>query len=228
MANICYSAVVTANKKDFIKVMNYLESHSYGKFLEKMGDNDENPSWTDYVGFAHMGKNHSFCCGESWIPMGKNHIFRFESSWTPPVDLANEISKKCEGEIEFWYQESGCGFAGMMKIKGGELIEEKDIPCDISDIDMQLCLMLTDWDGINWSYPIDGNHDIHIKSGVRYPGPLDVYVEMVEEEEDGSFKYILTDRAILKSNNVGEYIEKMKSKYMLNNSNRSNYEEVSK
>lgn len=202
MANICYSAVVTPNKKDFIKVMNYLGSQSYEKFLEKMGDNDENPRWTDYVGFAYMGKK---------------YIFRFESSWTPPVDLANEISKKCEGEIEFWYQESGCGFAGMMKNKGGELIEEKDIPCDISDIDMQLCLMLTDWDGINWSYPIDEDHEIHIKSGVRYPEPLDVYVEKVEKEEDGSFKFTLTDRDILKSNNVGEYIEKMKSKYMLNN-----------
>ena len=182
MANICYSAVVTENKKDFIKVMNYLESQSYGKFLKKMGDNDENPSWTDYVGFAHMDKN---------------HIFRFESSWIPPVDLVYEISKKCEGEIEFWYQESGCGIAGMMKIKGGELIEEKDIPCEISDIDMQSCLMLTDWDGINWRYPIDDNHDIHIKSGVRYPGVLDVSVEMVEEEGDGSFKYTLTDRNIL-------------------------------
>lgn len=202
MANICYSAVVTENKKDFIKVMNYLESQSYGKFLKKMGDNDDNPSWTDYVGSAHMDKN---------------HIFRFESSWIPPVDLVYEISKKCEGEIEFWYQESGCGIAGMMKIKGGELIEEKDIPCDISDIDMQSCLMLTDWDGINWRYPIDDNHDIHIKSGVRYPGILDVYVEMVEEEGDGSFKYTLTDMKILKSNDVGEYIEKMKSKYMLNN-----------
>ena len=202
MANICYSAVVTENKKDFIKVMNYLESQSYGKFLEKMEDNDENPSWTDYVGFAHMDKN---------------HIFRFESSWIPPVDLVYEISKKCEGEIEFWYQESGCGIAGMMKIKGGEMIEEKDIPCDISDIDMQSCLMLTDWDGINWRYSIDGNKVIIIKGGVRYPGFLDVYVKMVEKEEDGSFKYTLTDRDILKSNDVGEYIEKMKSKYMLNN-----------
>ena len=40
---------------------------------------------------------------------------------------------------------------------------------------------------------------------------------MVEKEEDGSFKYTLTDRDILKSNDVGEYVEKMKSKYMLNN-----------
>ena len=154
------------------------------------------------MGFAHMDKN---------------HIFRFESSWIPPVDLVYEISKKCEGEIEFWYQESGCGIAGMMKIKGGELIEEKDIPCEISDIDMQSCLMLTDWDGINWRYSIDGNKVIIIKGGVRYPGFLDVYVKMVEKEEDGSFKYTLTDRDILKSNDVGEYIEKMKSKYMLNN-----------
>ena len=44
MSNICYSAVVTENKKDFIKVMNYLESQSYGKFLEKMEDNDETQS----------------------------------------------------------------------------------------------------------------------------------------------------------------------------------------
>ena len=201
MANICYSAVVTENKKDFIKVMNYLESQSYRKFLKKMGDNDENPSWTDYVGFAHMDKN---------------HIFRFESSWIPPVDLVYEISKKCEGEIEFWYQASGCGIAGMMKIKGGEMIEEKDIPCDISDIDMQSCLMLTDWDGINWRYSIDGNKVIIIKGGVRYPGFLHVNVKMVEKEEDGSFKYTLTDRDILKSNDVGEYVEKMKRKYMLN------------
>ena len=104
-----------------------------------------------------------------------------------------------------------------MKMKGGELIEEKDIPCEISDIDMQSCLMLTDWDGINWRYSIDGNKVIIIKGGVRYPGFLDVYVKMVEKEEDGSFKYTLTDRDILKSNDVGEYVEKMKSKYMLNN-----------
>ena len=77
--------------------------------------------------------------------------------------------------------------------------------------------MLTDWDGINWRYSIDGNKVIIIKGGVRYPGFLDVYVNMVEKEEDGSFKYTLTDRDILKSNDVGEYIEKMKSKYMLNN-----------
>lgn len=205
MANICYSAVIVS-RKDFPKVMKYLESKSYDRFLERMSDDCENkggsPRWTEYMGFAYWSEK---------------YIFRFESAWRPPEMLAEEISKKCEEPIEFWYQETGVGFAGMDVWAGEDnCIDGKIIPCDITDIDMQKCIMRTDWDGINWTECIEGSEKvIKIIGTSRYPVLLDVYVETFVENEDG-YKWVKTDKGYCRPDNVGEYIEEMKKKYAKN------------
>lgn len=206
MANICYSAVIVS-RKDFPKVMKYLETKDFEKCLEKMyidcENNGDSPRWTDYMGFAYWSKK---------------YIFRFESAWCPPEMLAREISKKCIDPIEFWYQETGVGFAGMDVWAGEDnCIDGKIIKCDITDPDMRKCLYYTDWDGINWTQCIEGTASaIRIEATPRYPDYLKAYVETaveVENGEDYMYKWVQTETCNCLPDKLGAFIEAMEKKY---------------
>lgn len=144
MANICFSAIVTDNLGDFKTILANIEAAK------------EKFEAVDFMGFANWDDK---------------YIFRFESNLEPEKGIARFFSKLCSNPFEFWYQETGCGFAGKMTYQGGKSIKSEKIPCDITNENMQLCIYYTDWGGIDWTHTCPSNSAFAVKvdSGHRFP-----------------------------------------------------------
>ena len=138
MANTCYFAVELDNLNDFNNALAYASNNSF----------DGN---TDFAGAA------------VWAD---RYILRFESKWKPELAVGSRISRECRAHLKLWYQETGCGLAGWVEYdKYGKKIHTHKIPLDITRSDMQECLYITDWSGIDWwqTFGERGEYCIKIK-----------------------------------------------------------------
>ena len=171
MANICYSAVVIDNRNKFNEVLDYVESDS--RFKEFMLNNN-----VDFMGAAYW-------CNKC--------ILRFETKWEPVFWIARHIAKVCP-DFEYWWQETCCGIAGKSVYTNGKSKGSKKIECDITEKEMIDCLYYTDWEGVNWSMPLNKNTGIEITGGPRFPYNFKVTVEQyVGEYGTEDYKHLIID-----------------------------------
>lgn len=67
------------------------------------------------------------------INAGTAAVYRFDTPWSPPTPFLTHTAKMFPTlEFVLSYGEPGCGFAGRVQFRGGELIDEEDM--DVHDV----------------------------------------------------------------------------------------------
>lgn len=157
MANICYNALVLANQKDLIKIVNTIENKfddDYDINFKRLGENAADE--LEEIGFDYTG----------FVYENGKYIVRFETKWAASESVVAYLSKQVENPVAHYFYESGAGFYGWVIYKNGVNQDTffKDDYTDITDEpELIKTIMITDWAGLAWeSWHSEDNGEVTI------------------------------------------------------------------
>lgn len=201
MANISYCAVIVENREDYKKLLDVIYNDG-NKFNDYCSEHS-----IDYLGSCdYLNK----------------YLFRFECRWEPDFAIARMLSKEIGGELTMWtHTEGSTAPASKAVYNNGKRISKKNIPYDICDADMRECIIMCDWDGVNWYQHLKGNLELRVVGDARYPNLFKAFVldysdgnkKILDEQILHSINYTRNGDKLIVEDGIKAYVEHVENKY---------------